>query len=103
VPKPKAAAAVIVGTVAAAVVVVVLADNNSEVRQAPVSEEVVEIYPDGLAPAPDGLDLGPVTMDPNEPLTCMVDLGCLLHEVAVAGAIVPLPPATVAPPEPAAG
>ena len=31
----------------------------------------------------------PVSMDPDEPLTCMIDLDCLIHEVEVAAGMVP--------------
>jgi hypothetical protein len=43
----------------------------------------------------------PVSMDPKEPFTCMIDLDCLIHEVELAAGIAPAsaPPTTVpAPP-----
>jgi hypothetical protein len=52
----------------------------------------------------------PVSMNPDEPLTCMLDLDCLLHEVEVAAGIapasvtpttVPAPPTTTPTTEPA--
>jgi hypothetical protein len=39
----------------------------------------------------------PVAMDPDEPLKCMLDLDCLLHEVEAAAGIAPTVPATPAP------
>jgi hypothetical protein len=87
-----AVALITVGTVAAAVVLPALEDDKAHVLPAP-SYEVVEIYPDRLDPAPSGLDRYPVTMDPDEPFTCMLDLDCLLHEVeVVAGVRPPAPP-----------
>jgi hypothetical protein len=52
----------------------------------------------------------PVSMNPDEPFTCMIDLDCLLHEVEVAAGIapasvtpttVPTPPTTTPTTEPA--
>jgi hypothetical protein len=51
---------------------------------------VVEIHPEGLDRAP-GERHGPVTMDPEEPSVCMVDIDCLLDEVDAATDIAPAP------------
>jgi hypothetical protein len=101
------AALVVAATATATVVLPGLDDDEPQVSEAP-SGEVVEIHPNI---GPDRGPVGPegiVTMDPDEPLVCMMDLDCLLHEVEVAAGITPAvpPPGVIseaAPsPEPAA-
>ncbi|HET6752565.1 MAG TPA: hypothetical protein VFH23_01280 [Jiangellaceae bacterium] len=95
------AAVVVAATAAATVILPALDDDKPEVLQAP-SGEVVEIHPDGLDRGPVERR-GPVTMDPEEPLVCIVDIDCLLHEVEGAAAR-PLPVHTeTAPPLPTTG
>jgi hypothetical protein len=77
-----AVAAGVVAATAMATVVLPGLDDEPDVSRAP-SNEVVEIHHDRFDRAPSGRDV-PVVMDPEEPLVCMLDLDCLLHEVEVA-------------------
>jgi hypothetical protein len=89
-----AVVAVIVAATATAMVVLPdLGDDRPEV--ATPSGEVVEIHarPERV---PSGRDAH-VAMNPDEPLVCMMDLDCVLHEVEVAAAIVPVVEPTSSP------
>jgi hypothetical protein len=94
------AAAVVGATASATVLLPALDDDKSEVLQQ-LRGEVVEIHPNVLNRAP-VVRNGPVMVDANEPLRCMVDLDCLLHEVEVAAGLAAAVPAVPEPVDPSA-
>jgi hypothetical protein len=75
-------AAIVAAIAAVTVVVPSLGDDKPDVSPPPTGE-VVEIHPDELDPAPDvAQDSGqPVTLRPGEPLACMFQVDCLMHQV----------------------
>jgi hypothetical protein len=84
-------ATIAIGVVAAGVVMAAVSGHEPK-----VIEEYQSTPPD--PPDRDAV----LTFDPAEPLVCMFDLQCLLHEVRVTGeAPSPMEPPTVAPAVPA--
>lgn len=80
------AGVIVAATATATVVLPGLDDDKPDVLEAP-TDEVVESHPNGLERGPGERD--GVSMNPDEPFVCMLDLDCLLHEVEVATGIVP--------------